>query len=162
VSDRPELTHVADDGMPRMVDVGGKEITARSATARSIVRLPKEAAVLLRDGRLHTKKGPVFETAIIAGTMAAKRTSELIPFCHPIPIENCTVMIGFAGEGIVQIDCTVSVHHKTGVEMEALTGASLAALTVYDMCKSVSHDIVIERTRLIEKSGGKSDYGSQT
>ncbi len=143
-----------------MVDVGEKAVTAREATARSIVRLPQEAESLLHDGRLFSKKGPVFETAIIAGTMAAKRTSELIPFCHPLPIENCTVEIELHENREVEITCRVSVHHKTGVEMEALTGASVAALTVYDMCKAVSHDIVIEQTRLISKSGGKSDYGA--
>ena len=156
--EKPGLSHVTSDGMPRMVDVGEKAVTARSATARTTVRLPEAAASLLRDGRLHSKKGPVFETAIIAGTMAAKRTSELIPFCHPIPIENCTVTIELGEARTVIIECTVSVHHKTGVEMEALTGASVAALTVYDMCKAASHDIVIEQTRLVTKSGGKSDY----
>lgn len=162
MTEEPELTHVSSDGMPRMVDVGKKAVTARSATARTTVRLPEAAAALFRDGRLHSKKGPVFETAIIAGTMAAKRTSELIPFCHPIPIEDCRVTVELVEELTVEIECTVSVHHKTGVEMEALTGASVAALTVYDMCKAVSHDIVIERTRLVTKSGGKSDYAGTT
>ncbi len=156
------LTHVSDDGMPRMVDVGEKPITARSATARSTVRLPEEAASLFRDGKLRSKKGPVLETAIIAGTMAAKRTSDLIPFCHPLPIENCQVTAELLGGRTVEIECTVTVHHKTGVEMEALTGASVAALTVYDMCKSVSHNIVIEETRLVSKSGGKSDYAKES
>lgn len=161
MKERPELTHVSDDGMPRMVDVGSKAVTARSATARATVRLPEAAASLLRGGKLQSKKGPVLETAIIAGTMAAKRTSELIPFCHPLPIENCRVTAELVGERTVEIRCTVTVHHKTGVEMEALTGASVAALTVYDMCKSVSHEIVIEQTRLVSKSGGKSDYAAK-
>ena len=151
------LTHVSDDGMPRMVDVGEKQVTARSATARSCVLLPAAAAALFRDGELRTKKGPVFQTAIIAGTMAAKRTSELIPFCHPIPIESCTITVSLEEARRVVIDCTVACHHRTGVEMEALTGASVAALTVYDMCKSLSHDIVIEKTHLVSKRGGKSD-----
>jgi len=160
VKQKHELTHISKDGMPSMVDVGEKPVTARTATARSLVRLPEAADSLLRDGKLQSKKGPVFETAIIAGTMAAKRTSELIPFCHPLPIEDCKVSINLKPGRIVEIECTVSVHHKTGVEMEALTGASVAALTVYDMCKSVSHEIIIEETRLISKSGGKSDYGA--
>jgi cyclic pyranopterin phosphate synthase len=100
----------------------------------------------------------VFQTAIIAGTMAAKRTHELIPFCHPLGIENCKLAIEMEGDDAV-VRCTVSVHHKTGVEMEALTGASIAALTIYDMCKALSHDIVIAETRLVEKRGGKSDIG---
>jgi cyclic pyranopterin phosphate synthase len=110
----------------------------------------------LRDQQFNTSKGPVFQTAIIAGTMAAKRTHELIPFCHPLGIESCKLAIDMEGDEAV-VRCTVSVHHKTGVEMEALTGASIAALTIYDMCKALSHDIVIAQTRLVEKRGGKSD-----
>lgn len=153
------LTHLSDEGRPRMVDVGEKPVTARSATARSVVLLPESAAALFRDGELRTKKGPVFATAIVAGTMAAKRTSELIPFCHPIPIENCAIEVAFEPPRSVTIECSVSCHHRTGVEMEALTGASVAALTVYDMCKALSHEIVIEQTRLVSKRGGKSDVG---
>ena len=100
----------------------------------------------------------MFHTAIIAGTMAAKRTHELIPFCHPLGIESCKLAIDMDGDDAI-VRCTVSVHHKTGVEMEALTGASVAALTIYDMCKALSHDIVIAETRLVEKRGGKSDIG---
>ena len=120
------------------------------------MRFPRAVAQALRDQQFNTSKGPVFQTAIIAGTMAAKRTHELIPFCHPLGIENCKVAIDMEGDDAV-ITCTVSVHHKTGVEMEALTGASVAALTIYDMCKALSHDIVIAETRLVEKHGGKSD-----
>lgn len=151
------LTHVSDEGRPRMVDVGEKAVTARTATARAVVLLPEEAGALFHDGELTTKKGPVFHTAIIAGTMAAKRTSDLIPFCHPIPIEDCSISIRMEDARTVVIECTVKVHYRTGVEMEALTGASVAALTVYDMCKSISHNIVIEKTHLVEKRGGKSD-----
>jgi cyclic pyranopterin phosphate synthase len=104
---------------------------------------------------LRTKKGPVFDTAIIAGVMAAKRTHELIPFCHPLAIERCAFEIDFDGARELLIRCTVAVTHRTGVEMEALTGASVAALTVYDMCKALSHEIVIGEVRLVEKSGGK-------
>jgi cyclic pyranopterin phosphate synthase len=104
----------------------------------------------------------VFQTAIIAGTMAVKKTSELIPFCHPLPIEKCKITIAADEQQRVVIDCTVRVHHKTGVEMEALTGASVAALAIYDMCKGLSHDIVIESTQLIEKTGGKRDFKRQS
>jgi cyclic pyranopterin phosphate synthase len=141
-----------------MVDVGGKEVTQRKAHARSIVRFPADVARSLVETGAVTKKGSVFQTAIIAGVMAAKRTHDLIPFCHPLGIENCKLTIEFDDDRQAIIDCRVSVHHRTGVEMEALTGASVAALTVYDMCKALSHDIVISDTRLIEKSGGKSDF----
>ncbi|HUO95059.1 MAG TPA: cyclic pyranopterin monophosphate synthase MoaC [Steroidobacteraceae bacterium] len=151
------LTHVSDDGRPTMVDVGDKAVTARSAIAESRVRLPAAVARTLAAAGYATAKGPVFHTAIVAGTMAAKRTHELIPFCHPLGLERCRIDISASGEELV-IRCEVAVHHKTGVEMEALTGASVAALTVYDMCKALSHDIVIDATRLIEKHGGKSDY----
>jgi cyclic pyranopterin phosphate synthase len=141
-----------------MVDVGDKVATKRTATAQTRVRFPAEVAEALRSQQFSTSKGPVFQTAIIAGTMAAKRTHDLIPFCHPLGIEKCKLAIDMDGDDAV-IQCTVSVHHKTGVEMEALTGASVAALTIYDMCKALSHDIVIAETRLIEKRGGKSDVG---
>ena len=153
------LTHVDDQGRPTMVDVGTKTVTARTATAEARVRLPDDVARTLAETGYATKKGPVFATAIIAGTMAAKRTHDLIPFCHPLGLEKCRIDIEGAGNLIV-IRCEVGVHHKTGVEMEALTGASVAALTVYDMCKALSHDIVIESTRLIEKRVGKSDFGA--
>jgi cyclic pyranopterin monophosphate synthase len=149
------LSHVDQDSRPTMVDVSGKQITQRTATAESRVRFPPLVAEELSKKGFNTTKGPVFHTAIIAGTMAAKRTHELIPFCHPLGIESCTVQIEMDGtEAIVR--CTVSIHHKTGVEMEALTGASIAALTIYDMCKALSHEITIVQTRLIEKSGGRS------
>ena len=144
-----------------MVDVGDKPVTHRVAHARAVVVLGDELMGLLEDGEIHSKKGPVFQTAIIAGTMACKKTSELIPFCHPLTIEDCKITVQPGDQGEVVVDCTVAVHHKTGVEMEALTGASVAALTIYDMCKAVSHDIVIKDTRLIEKRGGKSDYQSE-
>ena len=151
------LTHVAADGSPTMVDVGAKDVTARSAVAESRVRLPASVARVLAAAGYVTPKGPVFHTAIIAGTMAAKRTHELIPFCHPLGLDNCHIDISVAGDDVV-IRCEVAVHHRTGVEMEALTGASVAALTVYDMCKALSHDLVIDGTRLLAKRGGKADY----
>ena len=141
-----------------MVDVGEKAVTKRTATAQTRVRFPSNVATALQAQNFSTAKGPVFQTAIIAGVMAAKRTHELIPFCHPLGIENCKITIEMQGDEAV-VRCTVSVHHKTGVEMEALTGASCAALTIYDMCKALSHDMVIADTRLIEKRGGKSDIG---
>ena len=152
------FTHVDSSSRPTMVDVGDKVVTKRTATAQTRVRFPTEVAEALRTQQFNTSKGPVFQTAIIAGTMAAKKTHDLIPFCHPLGIEKCKLEIEMEGDDAV-IRCTVSVHHKTGVEMEALTGASVAALTVYDMCKALSHDIVIAETRLVEKRGGTSDVG---
>lgn len=141
-----------------MVDVSGKAATLRVATAEAVVRFPPDAFRALEAAGFATAKGPVFHTAIVAGTMAAKRTHELIPFCHPLGLERCDIVIDPRGERAVAIRCTTAVHHRTGVEMEALTGASVAALTVYDMCKALSHGIVIESLRLVEKSGGKDDF----
>jgi cyclic pyranopterin monophosphate synthase len=138
------------------VDVSAKAVTLRTAVAESRVRFPAPVASALRDAGFATRKGPVFHTAIVAGVMAAKRTHELIPFCHPLGLERCDVAIDMHDDEAV-VRCTVSLHHRTGVEMEALTGASIAALTVYDMCKALSHEIVIAETRLLEKSGGKRD-----
>lgn len=140
-----------------MVDVGDKSVTKRTATAEARVRFPRAVAEALRAQQFNTSKGPVFQTAIIAGTMAAKRTHELIPFCHPLGIENCKLAIDMEGDEAI-VRCTVSVHHKTGVEMEALTGASIAALTIYDMCKAVDRGMTIESVRLLEKVGGKSGH----
>lgn len=153
------LTHVDPDNRPTMVDVGDKAVTRRTAVARARVLFPKAALSQLDASQaLRTKKGPVFDTAIVAGVQAAKQTHHLIPFCHPIPLEDCQVSIDWAGEGELVIDCAVRASHKTGVEMEALTGASVAALTVYDMCKALSHGIRVSDVRLISKTGGKQDY----
>ena len=152
------LSHLNEQGQPTMVDVGGKQISHRRATARSIVSLPAEVLEQLADGDIQTKKGSVFQTAIIAGIMAAKKTGELIPLCHPLGLDNCKITILLNEEQEVVIDCTTSITAKTGVEMEALVGASIAALTVYDMCKALSHDIVIKETKLVEKTGGKHDF----
>ena len=146
------LSHIDAAGQPRMVDVGHKAATRRTATACTTVRLPEEVRAAVEEGDIRGPKGPVFQTARIAGIMAAKRTHELIPFCHPLGIERCDVDIALEADGVVRIVCTVAVEAKTGVEMEALTGASVAALTVYDMCKALSHDIVIAETRLLEKT----------
>jgi cyclic pyranopterin phosphate synthase len=151
------FSHLDAELRPTMVDVGDKSPTRRTATAEARVRFPAAVAAALRDSGLRSPKGPVFDTAIVAGVMGAKRTHELIPFCHPLGIENCRITIDLDGDAAV-IRCTVSVHHKTGVEMEALTGASIAALTIYDMCKVLSHDIVIADLRLLAKEGGRSSY----
>jgi cyclic pyranopterin monophosphate synthase len=160
--DKPahELSHVDEHGQPRMVDVGAKTVTRRTATAETRVRFPGAVASVLRQQDFATAKGPVFHTAIVAGVMAAKRTHELIPFCHPLGLEQCDIEIAMNASDEVVIRCTTGVHHKTGVEMEALTGASVAALTVYDMCKALSHEIVIAETRLVAKHGGKRDVGA--
>ncbi|HVV96741.1 MAG TPA: cyclic pyranopterin monophosphate synthase MoaC [Rhodanobacteraceae bacterium] len=150
-----KLSHVDPSGRPRMVDVGAKRATRRIATAEARVRFPPRVAQALRAQNLRSAKGSIVDTAIIAGTMAVKNTSVLIPFCHPLPIERCAFEIAFADGDELVIRCTVAVVHKTGVEMEALTGASVAALTVYDMCKALSHEIVIDGVRLVEKSGGR-------
>jgi cyclic pyranopterin phosphate synthase len=152
------LSHVDERGDPTMVDVSGKAVTKRTAVAEARVRFPTEVARSLRESGFTTAKGPVFQTAIIAGVMAAKRTHELIPFCHPLGLENCRVEIAMDGADEARVRCSVAVHHKTGVEMEALTGATVAALTVYDMCKALSHDIAIAEVRLVEKHGGKREF----
>jgi cyclic pyranopterin phosphate synthase len=151
------FSHLDAQGRPTMVDVGGKAPTRRTATAQARVDFPAAVAAALRANGLRSAKGPVFDTAIVAGVMGAKRTHELIPFCHPLGLENCQIAIELEGDSAL-IRCSVSVHHKTGVEMEALTGASIAALTVYDMCKALSHDIVIGELRLVAKEGGRSSY----
>ena len=155
---RARLTHLDANNRPAMVDVGDKLATRREATALAMVLLPPAVARELRRSGHRSKKGPVFDTAIIAGVQAAKRTHELIPFCHPLPIERCSIDISEKRGGRIQIICNVAVHHKTGVEMEALTGATVAALTFYDMAKAVTHGIVIKEIRLLEKTGGKKDY----
>ena len=152
-----KLSHLDARNRPTMVDVGAKDVTHRVASAEALVRLPRNVTVALRRAGHRTKKGPVFDTAIVAGVMAAKRAHELIPFCHPLALERCTVEIEPARGGL-RIVCTVAVHHRTGVEMEALTGAAAAALTVYDMCKALSHDIEIASVRLLAKSGGRREF----
>ena len=152
------FTHLDQEGRVSMVNVSEKAVTKRTATARSIVVLPEIILAKLQDGDIQTKKGSVFQTAIIAGIMAAKRTGELIPLCHPIGMENCHIILTINELQELQIDCTTTVIAKTGIEMEALVGASLAALTVYDMCKAMSHDIIIKATKLMSKTGGKKDF----
>jgi len=159
MSTEKAFTHInPDTNYPSMVDVSDKQVTKRIARAQSIVVLGEEIMTHLQGNDIQTKKGPVFQTAIIAGTMAAKKTADLIPLCHPLGLENCKVEISINQQQEVLIQCTATITSKTGVEMEALTGASVAALTIYDMCKAFSHQIVIKETKLLEKTGGKSDY----
>jgi cyclic pyranopterin monophosphate synthase len=155
---RSDLTHLDARRRPTMVDVGAKEVTERHAVAEARIRLPRTVAQALRASGHRTKKGPVFDTAILAGVMAAKRTHELIPFCHPLALENCQLQIAQPRPTEIRVRCKVSVHHRTGVEMEALTGAAVAALTIYDMCKALSHDIEIASLRLLAKSGGRRTF----
>ena len=154
---RRSLTHLNARQQPAMVDVGAKDVTHRVAVAEARVRLPLAVARALRAAGHRTSKGPVFDTAIVAGVQAAKRTHELIPFCHPLALENCQLHIEHRKAQEIVVRCEVSVHHRTGVEMEALTGAAVAALTIYDMCKALSHDIEIGSVRLLAKSGGRRD-----
>ncbi|MBT3469867.1 MAG: cyclic pyranopterin monophosphate synthase MoaC [Opitutae bacterium] len=152
------LTHLDKKNRPQMVDISEKKATERTATARTLVEFPSGLLPDEAKEEIQTKKGPVFQTAIIAGTQAIKRTADLIPFCHPLPLDSIGFSIRFLNPTTIQVECTVKTTHKTGVEMEALTGVSVAALTIYDMCKSLSHGIVIGETRLLKKTGGKADF----
>ncbi|GMU43322.1 MAG: cyclic pyranopterin monophosphate synthase MoaC [Xanthomonadales bacterium] len=151
-------SHVDEQGRPRMVDVGHKPVSARMARAQAEIVFPPEVDAQLRAQGYAVAKGPVIATAIIAGVMGAKKTPELIPFCHPLGLDDCEIAIEPAGEGVWRIDCAVRLQARTGVEMEALTGAAVAALAVYDMCKALSPEIEIRSLRLVEKHGGKRDY----
>ncbi len=144
-----------------MVDVGDKKVTKRKATSKATMFLGAEIISHFEDKELITKKGPVFQTAIIAGIQAVKKTSELIPMCHPLLINGIDINIEITDKEHIEILCTVTMEGKTGVEMEALTGANIAALTVYDMCKSISQKMVIKEVKLVKKSGGKSDIKNE-
>ena len=148
------FTHLNEGNQPRMVDVSGKAITHRTAVAEAMVHLGPELARMLKETG-STKKGPVIQTAVIAGIQGSKRTSDLIPMCHPLPLSAVEVDIQLEGEK-ARIQVQVKTSNQTGVEMEALTGASVAALTLYDMCKSISKAMIIESVRLLKKTGGKS------
>jgi cyclic pyranopterin phosphate synthase len=153
------FSHLDPQNRPAMVNIGDKPVTRRTAHAVAVIALPPELAALLRDGEITTKKGPIFHAAVLAGVMGAKKTSELIPLCHPLALEDCQIEIKSDAERAeIEIHCRVQTQAKTGVEMEALTGATVAALTVYDMAKAVSPGIVIKQVRLLEKTGGKSDF----
>jgi len=153
-----EFSHLDEAGKVTMVNVGNKVPSKRIARAQAKVFLPDEVMKHFNGQDVETKKGGVFQTAILAGIMGAKKTSDLIPLCHPLALDNCSVDIEVEGENILIITTEASIESKTGVEMEALTAASVAALTVYDMCKGLSHDIIIQDIKLISKTGGKSDY----
>ena len=152
-----KLTHVDKKGNPAMVDVSEKKVSIRTAKAEARVRLGQEIVDQLQGEEIYTKKGPVFQTAIIAGTQGAKKTADLIPFCHPVGLDDCKIDIRIDGIDAV-VTCSAKVTAKTGIEMEAITGASVAAITIYDMCKAMSHEIEILNTRLLEKTGGKKDF----
>jgi cyclic pyranopterin phosphate synthase len=157
-----DLSHFDSSGASRIVDVGDKQVTRRVARASGLVRMAAQTLALIRNAAdtrnvpATLAKGDVLEVARLAGIMAAKRTSELIPLCHPLPLESVKVDFTFADEGSLRIEATVQVEAKTGVEMEALTAVSVAALTVYDMCKSVDRGMSIQHIQLEEKSGGRS------
>ena len=153
------FTHIDAQGKPIMVDVSDKAVSKRTATAQAKVAFPEDVYYVLKQQGHKSKKGPIIDTAIIAGVMGGKRTHELIPFCHPLSLDSCNVDVRADDEShCLVITAVAKVTHKTGVEMEALTAASIAALTVYDMCKALSHKIVIREVRLIEKTGGKLDF----
>lgn len=152
------LTHINENNQPQMVDVSDKNITSRLAVASGTVWVGEKIMQELQGGEIKTKKGPVFATAIIAATMAVKKTHELIPFCHPLILEKINVEINELDKERLQITCQVSCTGKTGVEMEALTGVHVAALTIHDMCKAMAPDIKVENIYLQKKTGGKSDY----
>jgi len=156
MNDSKKLSHLDSKNQPAMVDVGDKKHTMRTAEAAAEVVVTEEIAALFKGGDIQSAKGPVFQTAIIAGTQAVKETSRLIPFCHPLPLDGCKFSIELNGN-VVEIHCRVRADYKTGVEMEAMTGVSVAALTIYDMCKAVTHDMEIRSVRLLTKTGGKSN-----
>ncbi|HEX8298969.1 MAG TPA: cyclic pyranopterin monophosphate synthase MoaC [Rubricoccaceae bacterium] len=156
------LTHIDGSGRPAMVDVGDKAPTRRTARARALVVLPPAVAALFDGDEIRGPKGPVFHTAVLTGTQAAKKASDLILLCHPLALDRCRFDISLGapavdGRSTVTIECEVSTIGRTGVEMEALAGVYGAALAVYDMCKGVSHDLVISETRLVSKTGGSRD-----
>ena len=152
----PDLTHFDDSGASRMVDTSDKPETLREARASGFVRMAPATAQLIQNREL--AKGDVLEVARLAGIMAAKRTGDLIPLCHPLPITSATVDFHFEGDALLHIEASARVFGRTGVEMEALTAVSVAALTVYDMCKSVDRTMTVEQIRLEEKSGGRSGH----
>ncbi|MDJ0646129.1 MAG: cyclic pyranopterin monophosphate synthase MoaC [Flavobacteriaceae bacterium] len=152
-----EFSHITEKNQPKMVNVGDKKVTKRRAVARAEMYLGSKVISRFENEELKTKKGPVFQTAIIAGIQAVKKTADLIPMCHPLLINGVAVDINVIDTEKIEIVCTVEIDGKTGVEMEALTGASVSALTVYDMCKSITHEMTINEVKLLEKTGGKSD-----
>ncbi len=156
-----EFSHINKENQPKMVNVGDKAITKRKAIAKAQLFLGTEIISHFTNNDIITKKGPVFQTAIIAGIQAVKKTSDLIPMCHPLLINGVDITINVLDKEHIEIVCAVEIEGKTGVEMEALTGASVAALTIYDMCKAISQEMVIKEILLVEKTGGKSDFKSE-
>ncbi len=150
------LSHFDESGASRMVDVGAKAETNRVARASAVVRMFPDTLTLIRDKNV--AKGDVLEVARLAGIMAAKKTADLIPLCHPLPLTSVKLDFAFPANDLLRIEATVTVFGRTGVEMEALTAVSVAALTVYDMCKAADRAMVIEAVRLEEKDGGKSGH----
>ena len=151
------FSHINKKNQPKMVDVSGKKISKRTAIARGAMFLGTAVISNFKEDELITKKGPVFQTAIVAGIQAVKKTSEIIPMCHPLLINGVDIEINIVDAEHIEVLCKVTIEGKTGVEMEALTGASATCLTVYDMCKSITQDIIIKEVKLLEKTGGKSD-----
>jgi cyclic pyranopterin phosphate synthase len=153
----PKFSHINEKNLPKMVDVSEKPSTKRTAVAKATMFLGKEVISHFTNNELVTKKGPVFQTAIIAGIQGVKKTSELIPMCHPLLINGIDIDIKIIDSTHVVVFCKVTIEGKTGVEMEALTGATISCLTIYDMCKSISQKMVIKEVTLMEKTGGKSE-----
>ena len=156
-----DFSHINKKGNPKMVNVSDKKITKRTAIAKATMFLGKEVIAHFTNDELITKKGPVFQTAIIAGIQGVKKTSDLIPMCHPLLINGVDIDIHIIDEEHIEVHCKVTITGKTGVEMEALTGANIACLTVYDMCKSINQEMVIKEVKLLKKTGGKSDINKQ-
>lgn len=153
------LSHLNDANQAAMVDVSGKAVTARRAVAEARVTVNEAVAAQFNGSELISKKGPVFQTAILAGVMGAKQTPSLIPLCHPLPLDDCQIAISFSGHEAV-LTCTCKTTGRTGVEMEALTGVSVAALTLFDMIKALDPGACIHSIRVLEKTGGKSDHAA--
>ena len=151
------FSHLNENNNPKMVNVSDKKITKRTAIAKATMFLGEEIISYFNNYELITKKGPVFQTAIIAGIQGVKKTSEIIPMCHPLLINGVDINIHVINSEHIEVLCEVIIEGKTGVEMEALTGVNIACLTIYDMCKSISQDIIIKEVKLLEKTGGKSD-----
>ncbi|MEZ7946421.1 MAG: cyclic pyranopterin monophosphate synthase MoaC, partial [Flavobacteriaceae bacterium] len=151
------FNHLNKKNNPTMVNVSDKKITKRTAIAKASMFLGKEVISHFMNDELITKKGPVFQTAIIAGIQAVKKTAELIPMCHPLLINGVDIDINIVDDEHIEVFCKVIIEGKTGVEMEALTGANITCLTIYDMCKSISQEMIIKEVKLLEKTGGKSD-----
>jgi len=152
-----DFSHLNEKGNPKMVNVSDKKVTKRTAIAKASMFLGAEIISHFNNEELTTKKGPVFQTAIIAGIQGVKKTSELIPMCHPLLINSADIGIQIIDAENIEVLCEVTIEGKTGVEMEALTGANIACLTIYDMCKSINQNMVITSVKLLEKTGGKSD-----